>query len=156
MLLEQSCSRSDSPIKLVTICQQLVPNLFQQIRYKQCEYILSTTCEQLVTTCFQVCIILCLFACVTNIAMFHFSLLSMTETIAMDRSRHCYWLFRQEYNTHMMRKDHAYIYTNIKIELYRALSKSSNHVLYCFKYDVNKHNRYKNAVFTIIVIIIIV
>ena len=50
VLLEQSCNRSDSPIKLVTICQQIVPNLFQQIPNKQCEYILSTTSEQ---TCYN-------------------------------------------------------------------------------------------------------
>ena len=34
-LLEQPCNKSDNAIKLVTSCEQLVPNLLQQTRNKQ-------------------------------------------------------------------------------------------------------------------------
>ena len=49
-LLEQPCNKFDNAIKLVTSCQQLVPNLLQQTRNKQCENNLLTTCEQ---TCYN-------------------------------------------------------------------------------------------------------
>jgi hypothetical protein len=40
--IEQPCNNSDNAIKLVTSCEQLGPNLFQQ----QCEHNSSTACEQ--------------------------------------------------------------------------------------------------------------
>ena len=49
-LLEKPCHKSDNAIKLVTSCQQLVPNLLQQTGNKQCEHNLLTTCEQ---TCYN-------------------------------------------------------------------------------------------------------
>ena len=52
-LLEQPCNKSDNVIKLVISCCQLVPNLLQQTRNKQCENNLLTTCEQ---TCNNLCI----------------------------------------------------------------------------------------------------
>ena len=45
-LLEQPCNKSDNATKIVTSCKQLVPNLLQQTRNKQCEHNLLTTCEQ--------------------------------------------------------------------------------------------------------------
>ena len=54
ILLEQPCSNANSP-NIVTSCQQLVPNLFQQLRTSS----VNTTCQQLengfVTNLFQVC-----------------------------------------------------------------------------------------------------
>ena len=52
-LLEQPCNKSDNVIKLVISCCQLVPNLLQQTRNKQCENNLLTTCEQ---TCNNLCV----------------------------------------------------------------------------------------------------
>ena len=52
-LLEQPCNKSDNIIKLVISCCQLVPNLLQQTRNKQCEHNLLTTCEQ---TCNNLCV----------------------------------------------------------------------------------------------------
>jgi hypothetical protein len=50
-LLEQPCNKSDNAIKLVTSCQQLVPNLLQQLGTSSA----NTTCRQFVnrfvTTC---------------------------------------------------------------------------------------------------------
>jgi hypothetical protein len=42
---EQPCNKSDNFDKVVTSCQQVVPNLLT-ICDKQCEYILLTDCEQ--------------------------------------------------------------------------------------------------------------
>jgi hypothetical protein len=54
-LLEQPCNKSDNAIKLVTSCQQLVPNLLQQLGTSSA----NTTCRQLVNrfviTCLQTC-----------------------------------------------------------------------------------------------------
>ena len=41
-----TCNKSDNAIKLVTSCEQLVLNLLQQTRNKQCEHNFLTTCEQ--------------------------------------------------------------------------------------------------------------
>ena len=58
-LLEQPCDKSDNTITLVTSCQQLVPNLLQQLGTSSAK----TTCRQLVnrfvTTCLQTCDNLC-------------------------------------------------------------------------------------------------
>jgi hypothetical protein len=63
-LLEQPCDKSDNAIKLVTSCEQLVPNLLQQLGTSSAK----TTCRQLVnrfvTTCLQTCNNLCVFTCV--------------------------------------------------------------------------------------------
>jgi hypothetical protein len=63
-LLEQLCNKSDNAIKLVTICQQLVPNLLQQLGTSSA----NTTCRQLlnrfVTPCLQTCNNLCVVTCV--------------------------------------------------------------------------------------------
>ena len=61
-LLEQASNRSDSPIKLVISCYQLVPDLFQAWN-KQYEHNLSTACEQ---TCLQVCYNMFLCTCVLS------------------------------------------------------------------------------------------
>ena len=45
VLLEQSCSKSGSPIKLATICQQLLPNLLQPLRTSS----VNTSCDELVS-----------------------------------------------------------------------------------------------------------
>jgi hypothetical protein len=64
-LLEQPCNKSDNAIKLVASCQQLVPNLLQQLGTSSAK----TACRQLVnrfvTTCLQTCNNLCVFTCVT-------------------------------------------------------------------------------------------
>jgi hypothetical protein len=63
-LSEQPCNKSDNAIKLVPSCQQLVPNLLQQLGTSSA----NTTCRQLVnifvTTCTQICDNLCVFTCV--------------------------------------------------------------------------------------------
>ena len=60
-LLEQPSDKSDNAFKLVTSCQQLVPNLLQQLGTSSA----NTTCRQLVnrfvTTCLQTCNNLCVF-----------------------------------------------------------------------------------------------
>ena len=54
-LVRTSCNKSDNAIKLVTSCQQLVPNMLQQLGTSSA----NTTCRQLVnrfvTTCLQTC-----------------------------------------------------------------------------------------------------
>ena len=68
-LLEQASNRSDSPIKLVISCYQLVPDLFQQLGTSST----NTTCQRLVnrlvcrsvTTCFFVRV--CYHACINQI-----------------------------------------------------------------------------------------
>ena len=66
-LLEQPCNKSDNTIKLVTSCQQFVPNLLQQLGTSSA----NTTCRQLVnrfvTTCLQTCNNLCVFTCVEQV-----------------------------------------------------------------------------------------
>jgi hypothetical protein len=64
--IEQPCNKSDNAIKLVTSCQQLVPNLLQQLGTSSAK----TTCWQLVnrfvTTCLQTCNNLRVFTCVAG------------------------------------------------------------------------------------------
>jgi hypothetical protein len=48
-LSEQPCNRSDNFDKVVTSCQQVIPNLLTTCD-KQCEYILLTACWQ---TCYK-------------------------------------------------------------------------------------------------------